>query len=182
MEKEYYEDQVSEARKWRLLLDKNEGKGASRSDFHRWFSNQNFAPYHCDEVRAQIENIAQRAWLACVSSSQLKSVAELAAENPNLMEYLQSFEKRLTVMSEHYSVLRAELVEREAINLYGMYQAAACGKDMDTCRIIANAKLRGKCLTCNGRGEIGGQFPDGSYQTDVCSTCDGFGFVDIPEI
>jgi len=66
--------------------------------------------------------------------------------------------------------------------LYNRFQAAACGKDMDHCRTLANARLRCKCEGCNGTGEVGGQFPDGSYQTDVCPHCEGNGFVEIPEL
>lgn len=29
---------------------------------------------------------------------------------------------------------------------------------------------------------MGGQFPDGSYQTDPCPHCEGNGFVEIPEL
>lgn len=42
--------------------------------------------------------------------------------------------------------------------------------------------MRGKCSGCEGRGEVGGQFPDGSYQTDPCQHCEGNGFVEIPEL
>lgn len=36
-----------------------------------------------------------------------------------------------------------------------------------------------ECTGCEGRGEVGGQFPDGSYQTDPCPHCDGEGFVAV---
>lgn len=111
-----------------------------------------------------------------------QSVTELAASYPNLHEYIKSLEDRLARITDHYNILRAELVEREARDLYGGFQAAACYKDLDTCRVIANAKLRGKCLCCDGKGEVGGQFPDGSYQTDSCPHCEGNGFVEIPEL
>jgi len=89
---------------------------------------------------------------------------------------------RCATIESHYATLRAELVESEAKSLYNRFQAAACGKDMDHCRTLANARLRCKCEGCNGTGEVGGQFPDGSYQTDVCPHCEGNGFVEIPEL
>ena len=110
------------------------------------------------------------------------SVTELAASHPNLHEYIKSLEERLARITNHYAIIRADLVEREARDLYGGFQAAACYKDLDTCRTIANARLRGKCSGCEGRGEVGGQFPDGSYQTDPCPHCEGNGFVEIPEL
>lgn len=110
------------------------------------------------------------------------SVTELAASHPNLHEYIKSLEERLARITNHYAIIRADLVEREARALYGGFQAAACYKDLDTCRTIANARLRGKCSGCEGRGEVGGQFPDGSYQTDPCPHCQGNGFIEIPEL
>lgn len=110
------------------------------------------------------------------------SVTELAASHPNLHEYIKSMEDRLARITNHYNILRADLVEREARDLYGGFQAAANYKDLNTCRMIANARLRGKCSGCEGRGEVGGQFPDGSYQTDPCPHCEGNGFVEIPEL
>ena len=110
------------------------------------------------------------------------SVAILCGEYPNLAEFIRDKENELEQIKAHYNILRADLVEREARDLYGGFQAAACYKDLDTCRTIANARLRGKCSGCEGRGEVGGQFPDGSYQTDPCPHCEGNGFVEIPEL
>jgi len=110
------------------------------------------------------------------------SATEVCAGNPAIAEYVASLESRLARMTDHYNILRADLVEREARDLYGGFQAAANYKDLDTCRTIANARLRGTCSGCEGRGEVGGQFPDGSYQTDPCPHCDGAGFVPVEGI
>ena len=234
MPTEYYEDQLSEAKKWRatfpddlrtmtprteailaahpptdsleyayeamldfarnLELALNKLNAVSdlmltphqlcprKQTFDEWIEGKKFAPHHPEEARRQVNEVARVAWQASEQRFAGCSVTEVAANYPSVHEYIKSMEDRLARITNHYNIIRSDLVEREAKSLYGAFQAAACGKDTDHCRTLANARLRGKCEGCNGTGEVGGQFPDGSHQTDACHHCEGNGFVEIPEL
>lgn len=89
-------------------------------------------------------------------------------------ERVKTLEETLARITEHYSVIRAELVDREAYELYGGFQAAANGKSLEMCRLIANARLRGKCSVCDGSGH--------DSENGECERCEGNGFLEIPEV
>lgn len=111
------------------------------------------------------------------------SVTELAASHPNLHEYLKSLEERLTRITDHYNILRAELVENNAKAMHGIFQAAAMSKDMEYCRTMTNARLRGKCLACDGKGLVGSPATQThDAESECCPHCEGNGFVEIPEL
>lgn len=190
----FYEDQVSEAKAWRRALPEDLRTMTPRTQaMHDAFAPE-FTPEYCYqamldfarqielELNSANDRIRELSRKSLPHECPQESVTLLAANHPNLAEYLASLESRLASITDHYNILRADLVEREARDLYGGFQAAACYKDINTCRTIANARLRGKCLECEGRGEVGGQFPDGSYQTDRCQHCEGNGFVEIPDL
>lgn len=106
----------------------------------------------------EIQGICEQAML------DIRSKISLIDQREKVAEENADLRRELRVISDHYDILRAEMVEREARDLYGGFQAAACYKDLNTCRMIANARLRGKCLVCEGRGEVGG-----GYSYDVVS-------------
>ncbi len=82
----------------------------------------------------------------------------------------------------HYGVLRAELVETNAKAMFDIFQAAANPKDMDYCRTITNARLRGKCTACDGQGVLSSLGRGGDHDDTTCIHCDGAGYVEIPEL
>jgi hypothetical protein len=124
----------------------------------------------------EIQGICERAML------DIRSKISLIDQREKVAEANAELRRELRVISDYYGTLRAEMVDREARDLYGGFQAAACYKDMNTCRVIASDRLRCKCLWCESRGEVGGQLPDGSHQTDQCQHCEGNGFVEIPDL
>lgn len=92
-------------------------------------------------------------------------------------------ENELEQIKAHYNILRAELVENNAKAMHGMFQAAAMSKDMDYCRTMTNARLRGKCLTCDGKGLVGRPATQThDAESECCPHCEGNGFVEIPEL
>jgi len=123
----------------------------------------------------EIQGICDRAML------DIRSKISLIDQREKVAEENADLRRELRVISDHYDILRAEMVEREARDLYGGFQAAACYKDMNTCRVIANARLRGKCLSCEGTGHLANI--EGSADEDTtCPHCEGNGFVEIPDL
>lgn len=80
-----------------------------------------------------------------------------------------------------YELIRAELVEKEAWELHGGFQAAANGKSIEECRRLASYRLRTECPECGGYGSgIEGE-PGAQCQTS-CEDCDGTGFIMLPHL
>lgn len=125
----------------------------------------------------EIQGICERAMQDISSKISLIDQREkVAEENIDLR-------RELRVISDHYDILRAEMVEREARDLYGGFQAAACYKDMNTCHMIANARLRGKCLSCDGAGMVGKPATQThDAESECCQHCEGCGYVEIPDL
>lgn len=196
----YYEDQVSESKAWRAALPEDLHTLTPRTNeaFERFKFIE--PPHDLDakfadfarqlelELNSANGRIAELTRKTPPNECPQESVALLCANHPNLAEYVAQMKKQiadlraeLRIISDHYDILRAELVEREARSLYGGFQAAACFKQLDTCRLIANARLRGKCTACNGAGtNLGGE--QGAQYEECCSRCEGNGFVEIPDL
>lgn len=125
----------------------------------------------------EIQGICERAML------DIRSKISLIDQREKVAEENIDLRRELRVISDHYDILRAEIVEREARDLYGGFQAAACYKDMNTCRMIANARLRGKCLSCDGAGMVGKPATQThDAESEYCQHCEGCGYVEIPDL
>ena len=132
---------------------------------------------YIDDVgrNSEIKGICDRAMLDIRSKISLIDQREkVADENIDLR-------RELRVISDHYDILRTELVETNAKAMHGLFQAAANGKSMEYCRTITNAKLRGKCIICDGKGTtIGGE--QGAQYEECCFRCEGAGYIEIPDL
>lgn len=123
----------------------------------------------------EIQGICERAML------DIRSKISLIDQREKLAEENSDLRRALRVISDHYDILRAELVENHAKYMHGMFQAAAMSKDMDYCRTMSSAKLRGKCLACDGTGSLA--IIGGAKDEDAgCSHCGGCGYVEIPDL
>lgn len=195
METEYYEDQVSEAKAWRQALPEDLHTMTPRTQaMHDTFAPE-FTPEYC--YQAMLDHARQIEMELYTANGRIielttktpphecpqESVTSLAASHPNLHEYIKSMEDRLARITDHYNILRAELVENNAKAMHGMFQAAAMSKDMDYCRTMTNARLRWKCLACDGKGLVGRPATQThDAESECCPHCEGSGFVEIPEL
>ncbi len=80
-----------------------------------------------------------------------------------------------------YELMRADLVEKEAWNLHGAFQAAANGKGIEECRRLAHFKLRVECPDCSGYG-VYVEGEQGAQYEACCHHCDGSGFIMLPHL
>jgi len=123
----------------------------------------------------EIRGICERAML------DIRSKISLIDQREKVAEENIDLRRGLRVISDHYDILRAEMVENHAKVMHGMFQAAAMPKDMDYCRTMSNAKLRGKCLACDGTGSLANV--GGAKDEDTgCPHCEGCGYVEIPDL
>jgi len=124
----------------------------------------------------EIQGICERAML------DIRSQISLIDQREKVAEENIDLRRELRVISDHYDILRAELVESHAKIMHGMFQAAAMSKDMDYCRTMSNAKLRGKCLACDGKGLVGSPATQThDAESECCQHCEGCGYVEIPD-
>lgn len=158
---------------------------------HMFLNGPNARPLsECTKIQESSEQEKTKKVVQIQSKSprtDARFIPENENFNPSDRDFCEGIEAELTELKEaynrlwnHYSIMRAELVEREAKSLYGGFQATACGKDMDYCRTLANARLRATCPSCNGNGLLTQQYPDGSLQDDPCLECNGDGFIELP--
>lgn len=123
----------------------------------------------------EIQGICERAML------DIRSKISLIDQREKVAEENIDLRRELRVISDHYDILRAEMVESHAKIMHGMFQAATTPKTMDYCRTMSNAKLRGKCLACDGTGSLANV--GGAKDEDTgCPHCEGCGCVEIPDL
>lgn len=155
-----------------LNLDLQNKADMWRDDFERIKACANI-----DDVdrNSEIKGICDRAML------DIRSKISLIDQREKVTDENADLRAELAIISDHYIILRSELVETNAKAMHGMFQAAANPKDMEYCRAITNARLRGKCITCDGRGTtIGGE--QGAQYEEACFHCEGTGYVEIPDL